>query len=605
MDYKVANQATKALNQDYASKISDAYIEAMYSVRDKIKVIYDKYGLNYMTGTGSTGYLSVMSEKDGKEASRLQRLLNDISTDLHDLNNSQPSLPKHLTEIFTKNFDDGKNMLKSATGVSIDLLDRDVIYHSAVSDLGKVALKKNQRAVVTNVRNGITQSIVQGETYEKMTLRVKDVLEQNANNAMRIARTETNRVANGAREIVMEKAHDLGINIKKKWISAKDDRTRESHAMLNDEVREINEAFSNGLQRPGDPNGSAAEVINCRCTMISVLPDYDETSPAPVAKPKTKSDPTLPVVPQVANKSSTQLDVDNFPNAFRDKTTLKQTKAFTNYINTVDGADEDMLKIYNNLGKLDDIESRGLPLKVAYTKKGHSVQVSSSRGFVTDVKVSIPKLDSENITGGAQTTAHELGHLIDLYGRKDTMMVTGWASSSDELKDAISKSRNGISEKVLNLFKSKNDEIRDITESARKLYDTDYKVLYDQFKELQKAGNVTYDDARSFKKAISKLGNEFMESREIAVRNAMAGVNGLEDIYDALSEGKYVSNGTVAFGHGTAYYRKAGAQAREIWANYASLSITRPDLIAMLAEDKPELVNALKAIKKKILGRIV
>ena len=38
--------------------------------------------------------------------------------------------------------------------------------------------------------------------------------------------------------------------------------------------RELEEAFSNGLQYPG-ASGSAAERYNCRCTMVSYIPDVD------------------------------------------------------------------------------------------------------------------------------------------------------------------------------------------------------------------------------------------------------------------------------------------------------------------------------------------
>ena len=45
--------------------------------------------------------------------------------------------------------------------------------------------------------------------------------------------------------------------------------------MLDGERRDLDEAFSNVLQYPGDRSGSASEVWNCRCTMTSYLPKYD------------------------------------------------------------------------------------------------------------------------------------------------------------------------------------------------------------------------------------------------------------------------------------------------------------------------------------------
>jgi len=34
---------------------------------------------------------------------------------------------------------------------------------------------------------------------------------------------------------------------------------------MDGETRPFNEPYSNGLMYPGDPGGSAEEVINCRC----------------------------------------------------------------------------------------------------------------------------------------------------------------------------------------------------------------------------------------------------------------------------------------------------------------------------------------------------
>ncbi len=47
-----------------------------------------------------------------------------------------------------------------------------------------------------------------------------------------------------------------------------DKKTRPSHQRVDGEIREIDERFSNGLMFPGDPEGSAGEVINCRCVLL-------------------------------------------------------------------------------------------------------------------------------------------------------------------------------------------------------------------------------------------------------------------------------------------------------------------------------------------------
>lgn len=67
----------------------------------------------------------------------------------------------------------------------------------------------------------------------------------------------------------------------KQWDSTLDSRTRESHAIVDGEIRELDGPFSNGLMFPGDPSYGAAEVINCRCALLqsarkALLDDDDD-----------------------------------------------------------------------------------------------------------------------------------------------------------------------------------------------------------------------------------------------------------------------------------------------------------------------------------------
>lgn len=55
----------------------------------------------------------------------------------------------------------------------------------------------------------------------------------------------------------------------KQWDATLDGNTRDSHRRVDGEIRELDEKFSNGLMRPGDPDGGASEVINCRCACLT------------------------------------------------------------------------------------------------------------------------------------------------------------------------------------------------------------------------------------------------------------------------------------------------------------------------------------------------
>ena len=88
-------------------------------------------------------------------------------------------------------------------------------------------------------------------------------------------------------------------------------------------------------------------------------------------------------------------------------------------------------------------------------------------------------------------------------------------------------------------------------------------------------------------------------------RNIMGGgIGNLQDIYDALSGGAFRDAGKVIYGHGSSYYRNTESRVHETIANYAALSVTRPDVIALLRADKPELVAELDATIAELLKKV-
>ena len=83
--------------------------------------------------------------------------------------------------------------------------------------------------------------------------------------AMTIARTETHSAAQVGQH---ESVASTGIDFKREWIATSDESTREDHSMASGQKTSMEEPFSVGgesLMYPGDPSGSAEQIINCRC----------------------------------------------------------------------------------------------------------------------------------------------------------------------------------------------------------------------------------------------------------------------------------------------------------------------------------------------------
>jgi uncharacterized protein with gpF-like domain len=89
-----------------------------------------------------------------------------------------------------------------------------------------------------------------------------------------IARTETHGAANYGSQ---EAASATGLPLRKEWLAAQDERTRETHVVAGQgDPIGMDEPFQVGnssLMYPGDPSGDPEEVVNCRCVLGYIVDD--------------------------------------------------------------------------------------------------------------------------------------------------------------------------------------------------------------------------------------------------------------------------------------------------------------------------------------------
>lgn len=102
--------------------------------------------------------------------------------------------------------------------------------------------------------------------------------------AQRIVRTEINKASNTG---AMVAAADSDLELNKEWISAQDNRTRRlfrdqyDHLTMDGKVVGFDERFIvpstktiDAMLYPGDPEASAGNLCNCRCT-VAMIPKRD------------------------------------------------------------------------------------------------------------------------------------------------------------------------------------------------------------------------------------------------------------------------------------------------------------------------------------------
>ena len=114
-------------------------------------------------------------------------------------------------------------------------------------------------------RDSLEQGIQAGESFEKLAARVRETFNgMSKERSMRIAVTETGIAFEGGRHDAMIQAGQEW----KQWLTSQDDRVRITHGALDGKILPMDEPFLVGgvpMMFPCDPEGTPAEIINCRC----------------------------------------------------------------------------------------------------------------------------------------------------------------------------------------------------------------------------------------------------------------------------------------------------------------------------------------------------
>ena len=131
-------------------------------------------------------------------------------------------------------------------------------------------LGEDIKSLKKTISQQISRGLAGGMSYGEIARNIANSSRAGYNNAIRISRTEGSRIQNTAAMDAARKSKELGCDTKKQWLATLDGDTRKSHAQVDGEIKDLDEPFSNGLMYPGDPDGRAAEVVNCRCALAEV-----------------------------------------------------------------------------------------------------------------------------------------------------------------------------------------------------------------------------------------------------------------------------------------------------------------------------------------------
>lgn len=462
-------------------------------------------------------------------------------------------------------------------------------------------------------------ALLSGQSIEKTTKQIKDRFNVSKYYAERLVRTETNHFNNEADAMAYE---EMGID-KYVFVATLDSRTSETCQNHDGKVYEYKDKEVGVNFPPLHPNcrsktrgylGEEAEKtlkrrarnpITGKTELIDNISYKEWAKNNGLGGTETKRDGELPTKPVVKASKSVKIEpkdvlkpvsntnkmaLDNLPAQLRTTKEAQNSQLFIDAINNPK-ADPKVVNVYKNMDKYTRYD-----FKVSHAKNSSiTYKTSRSTGAVSDVKLTIPNIKDANDIGNINTALHENMHFIDFMSGKGT---TYSSVANSKLLDVVVNDDASIGSDIQKLF----DEFNAQCNIHRENIKTKYNPMYDMLNSKLKSHEIDYKEYKAEWSKINKLWREESKEAEFIERNYMGGgISNLQDIYDALSRGKYRDMGTVSYGHGTRYFINREKRVKEIVADYGALSITRPDLVELLKADKPNLVKELDNLME-ILG---
>lgn len=272
---KKADTNAEKLISRHEKALLKSYRTALDEIKKKIAAIYEKYG-------DDVQYSDLVSYN------RLTNLELQISEEIKKLATENiKTTTSTLKDIYSEQFYRVGFAFEQSLGAKLGfgLLNPDVIKASVLNPLDRITwqnrMKDHAQQFVKQIQTEITQGLIQGDGYGKISKRIIDKTGINAGKVIRIVRTEGHRVQSAGSLLAYDKsqaaAERLGLEQEKYWISTLDNRTRDLHAKMDGQPADKNGIFTlkDGVttEAPG-LTGVAEHDIHCRCTTGMRFKDF-------------------------------------------------------------------------------------------------------------------------------------------------------------------------------------------------------------------------------------------------------------------------------------------------------------------------------------------
>jgi SPP1 gp7 family putative phage head morphogenesis protein len=271
------------------------YLDSLEDSIEKQSLIIHKKALSEIRGVLLSNFErfasgETLTRGDLYRSNRLRIMEEEITAIINTMAGTNlKSISGSLSGLFTETL----NTTYFATGkqLQIDLgvppLDPKLVEARVMTPIVGIklseTLEKHRLETIMNIKRTLGAGMVQEKPLRDLSKDLSNEFGFTYEKSRRIARTESGRVRSAALLEGMKQLDErLEGGLMKRWLSAKDSRTRKSHRKLDGVTVPVNENFvsEDGNIEASAPghflgSGSAKENINCRCTMITFTDDHE------------------------------------------------------------------------------------------------------------------------------------------------------------------------------------------------------------------------------------------------------------------------------------------------------------------------------------------
>lgn len=258
---KILSINERALKQAYAKSFND--------IKAKFTELYSNIDL-----TAEDGNTRLI---EAQKYSRIDKIADFITEAIAEVNKKQVIKINSISgDVYKTNFD---GMIQELKELGID--ESKITKVEAKKEAKKnenpyneitIDNLKDKTQIRGAVKGSLLTSIFMGSTVAGALNGIKSVFEKNLASETKMLAVNVTNLENKARiDALTENAKELrkqGYDIVKVWNTQGDEKVRDAHARAEGQEASIDKPFYVGgeeLMYPADPQGSASNIINCRC----------------------------------------------------------------------------------------------------------------------------------------------------------------------------------------------------------------------------------------------------------------------------------------------------------------------------------------------------